>query len=140
MPWGCHTEPPSASLDKEECQSVMIRYGFKDPEVTEAEDAKLWKSNYEKRQQLENELEDSLELHGQALALSLRIQQILICIYLMQHLLPQERHVYEDADYLHLDKKTLLNFTVPWDWVWAFPAQLRWKAKKGSFGEFMSHQ
>nr|GMC81069.1 hypothetical protein Iba_chr04bCG0500 [Ipomoea batatas] len=39
MPWGCRTEPPSASLDKEECQSVMIRYGFKDPEVTEAEDA-----------------------------------------------------------------------------------------------------
>ena len=30
------------------------------------------------------------------------------------------RHVCEDADYLHLDRKTLWSFTVPWDWLWAF--------------------
>ncbi|MBA0628519.1 hypothetical protein Godav_023237 [Gossypium davidsonii] len=28
---------------------------------------------------------------------------------------------------------TLRSFTVPQDWLWAFPAQLRWKAKKASF-------
>jgi hypothetical protein len=28
---------------------------------------------------------------------------------------------------------TLWSFIVPWDWLWAFPVQLRWKAKKAPF-------
>ncbi|KAD4385165.1 hypothetical protein E3N88_25333 [Mikania micrantha] len=49
------------------------------------------------------------------------------------------RHVCEDADYLHLDRKDPMKLTVPWDWLWAFPAQLSWKAKRppsgGTYGQ-----
>lgn len=42
------------------------------------------------------------------------------------------RHLYEDAHYLHLDRKTLWSFSVHWDRLWAFRAQLWWKEKKSS--------
>lgn len=45
-------------------------------------------------------------------------------------------HVCENTNYLYLNRKTLWSFIIFWDWLWAFPAQLRWKAKRLSSREF----